>query len=278
MKLRTKTIGLAAVAVAVCVAIAGAAQAAVVDLTPDAQTVAQWDFSSDLSVTCLGTNVAGASDVSWTLTDDDNSGHSGGDAPRKDGQDYVDNGNNPLINGDPEPTGSGRVFARRFQNIEEDFFAFDVTIESGFVLNLQDVVADFGFRQNAPKKVRVVYSTTSDFSSEVFIGGGDSFVADEADADMGYGADGNFNVVPPSKGKFSWNRYVHNENLAGDEQLEGTVYFRVYAEEDPDNFDAGENNFYMKNLTIRGEVIPEPATLGLLGIGGLAALLRRRGS
>ncbi len=278
----------AAVAAIIGFGLAGLANADVVDLTFGSNTVAQWDFSSDLDVTHLGTNVSSGSGLTWTI-DPDNSGHSGNAAPYTDGRDYVNNGNKPLSDNNPTPDSSGRAYARYFRDIETDAYEFSLTIEDGYQLNLQDVAFDIGFRQAGADEISVVYATTSDFTDQVIIGGGGAgmgnretdadagFRTDEADTAMGYADDGNFNVLRPGKGDFSWNRYV-NGDLEGTEGqgLTDTLYFRIYIG-GAEGESLGDNNIYLDNLTVRGDVVvPEPATMVMLGLGGLAALLRRR--
>jgi hypothetical protein len=275
----------AAVVVAIIgIGLAGTASADVVDLTPGSDTVAQWDFSSNLAATHLGTNVSDASDVDNTIVNPQNDGRSGGDGISVDGADY---GTGQPLNNTGGST-SGRVFARFFEDIDSDAFEFSVTIEDGFALNLQDVTFDAGHRNGGLDELRVVYATESDFSDQVIIGGGGAgmgnrdgdldagYGTDVDDTAMGYGDDGNFNVLRPSGNNFSWNRYV-NDDLDGTEGqgLSGTVYFRVYAGGGKQNNDS-DDTFYLDNITVRGDVVPEPATMAMLGIGGLAALLRRR--
>ncbi|MCC5830463.1 MAG: PEP-CTERM sorting domain-containing protein [Phycisphaeraceae bacterium] len=263
-----------------CVGMSGAAQAGVIDLTPGSNTVAQWTLESSLSATTIGDNVASASNVGLTFSPA-GSGFSTNHRPSADGGTYGDPPS-PVQNVDfRDVVGeSGYYFSRAWD--ESDIatatkaLEFSISIADGYWLNLESVVADFGPRSSGPSAFRVVYSLDSSFTSEVFIGGGDGFIDNEGDAGMGYGADGSLNMVKGS-GNFgsSWNRFVHDD-LEGTEgqNLTGDVYFRIYAAGGGSGTDPA-NSLLLGNLTITGQVIPEPASLALLGVGGLL-LLRRR--
>lgn len=272
----------AAVVVAIIgIGLAARAGADVVDLTPGSDTVAQWTFEEDTSATTVGDNVASASDVGFTFnpsTDGISSNH----RPSADGSTYGDPAS-PLQNVDFRDVEgeSGYLFSRDWEETDiataTKALEFSISIEDGYALNLESVVADFGSRHSGPNAFRVVYSLDDSFENEVFIGGGEGFIDDAGDAGMGYAADGSLNMVRGSANfGTSWNRFVHDD-LEGDEgqNLTGDVYFRVYAAGSNDDGDAG-NSLLFGNLTITGDVVPEPATMAMLGIGGLAALLRRR--
>lgn len=263
--------------------LAGAAQAAVTDLTPGPDTVAQWTFEDNTSATTVGDNVASASDVGFTF-EPDTDGLSTNHRPSADGSTYGDPPS-PLQDVDFRDVEgeAGYLYSRDWgeTDIETATKALEssISIEEGYSLNLESVVADFGSRHNGPNAFRVVYSLDDSFADEVFIGGGEGFIENEDDAGMGYGADGSLNMVQGSANfGTSWNRFVHDD-LEGDEgqNLTGDVYFRIYAAGSGTDGDPG-NSLLLGNLTITGDVVPEPATLGLLGIGGLGVLLRRRRS
>ena len=274
---------LTVVAVGTCFALTGTAHASFIDLTPGPNTVAQWTFAENTSATTTGTNVASASDVGFTFTPN-SQGFSGNHRPSRDDGTYGDPAS-PLQNVDFRDVDgeAGYLFSRDWNETDiataTRAIQFSISIESGYFLNLESVVADFGSRSSGPDAFRVVYSLDNTFANEVFIGGGEGFILDEEDAGMGYGADGSLNMVMGS-GNFgtSWNRFVHDD-LLGTEgmNLTGDVYFRIYAAGSGDGDDPA-NSLLLGNLTVIGDVslIPEPGTLMLLIVGSLFVYIRRR--
>ncbi len=252
------------------------------DLTPTKiNPVAQWEFADSKSATTIGENVTYASDATLTF-DPNNFGISGMPGIDLEGTVYMPPAG-PLQDFDDArdlDAPDGYLFARNWD--EDDIetatkaIQFSITIEEGYILNLESVVADLGFRgAGSPEAVRVVYSEDDTFSNEVFIGGGEGFLEEGEDSVMGYAPDGSFGMLKADSGDgVSWNRLIHDD-LEGDEGqgLAGDVYFRIYAAGGSDRNNL-RSNLHVRNLTITGEVVPEPATLGLLGIGGLGVLLR----
>ncbi len=298
MKQRTRTIGLAVVAAAVCVAIGGPAQAAVInldtDLGPDPIiAVAQWTFCASIDgagkeATFTADYVESASDAKLNHHDYAWWGQSTfgrGPIAHPNHPDYAPSYPYP----DPAPvhrcysagTASGGwptgvLVARPWDEPDidtaENSYEVSITLKEGASFDLTGVAADFGFRDDGPNSVRVTFSTDGFDTHEVEIGRGVGFIT-EGDEGMGYGDDGSLNVYAPTEG-IVWNRYLSDDIPEGEGQgLTGTVSFRIYAAGGQDN-DAGPDGFAMRNLTI----IPEPATMGLLAIGGLGVLLRRRRS
>ena len=257
----------AAAAAALTVGTAGIAHGAVIDLTPDDYTVAQWAFDDDLNPTFEAPGVS-ATDVTHTRSDDlDNWGHSGGDGPSLDGASYD---GAPVYDGDAGGP-DGRIFGRPMEHIDENAFEFSISVDES--IRLDYLALDMGYRLEGPDHVRFAYSTDG-FATEKVFGDYQGFLDDPDDADFGFGdeEDAELNVARPERTNFSWNRYVLD--LDGVE-ITDEMDFRIYAGGtimDGDWPGTGEQGFFLDNITV---AIPEPASIALLGAGGLL-LLRRR--
>jgi hypothetical protein len=242
--------------------------------------LAQWTFDSDLNVTTTASDVS-ASALTRVNTNDVNGTLSGGDGVNPDGSSYV---NGDAIN-DPnswssDATASQRAFGRVFDNIDDDYFAFDITLDPGASYQLTNVQFDAGFRSGGPNHIRVQYSLASDFSNPVTIGEGAGWL-NTATTGLDYGPAADVAAIPglpslgvvqPSPAQFSWNRF---ENPAGNAPISGNVYFRVQAE--GSTLVNGDANFYLDNITVTA--VPEPSTcaalFGLMALGFVAWRRRR---
>lgn len=268
-----------------CFALTETAHASFIDLTPGSNTVVQWTLAANMSATTIGANVASASDVEFTFTPN-NQGISGNHRPSRDDGTYGDPAS-PLQNVDFRNVvgEAGYLFSRDWNETDiataTKALEFSISIEDGYWLNLESVVAYFGIRSSGPNAFRVVYSLDNTFANEVFIGGGQGFISDAGDAGMGYGDDGSLNMIKGT-GNFgtSWNRFVHDDLVGTEGQnLTGDVFFRIYAAGSGGGNDPA-NSLLFGNLTVIGDVslIPEPGTLALVGIAlGSLLIFRRRG-
>ena len=145
---------LTVVAVGTCFALTGTAHATLIDLTPGSNTVAQWTLAENVSATTTGTNVASASDVGFTFTPN-SQGFSGNPRPSIDGSTYGDPAS-PLQNVDFRDVDgeAGYLFSRDWAETDiataTNALEFSISIEEGYWLNLESVVADFGIRSSGP--------------------------------------------------------------------------------------------------------------------------------
>ncbi|MCC5849081.1 MAG: PEP-CTERM sorting domain-containing protein [Verrucomicrobia bacterium] len=237
--------------------------------------LAQWTFASNMNATTAASDVT-ASAVTLVATTT-NGPYSSATGINLDGSSYVD-GN--AINRSTWSGEGGRAFGRVFNDLDEHYFAFSITLDPGTNYQLKNVQFDAGFRTDGVNHMRVQYSFSSDFSNPVTIGEGAGWLEDPTTG-LDYGPDADFNGIeglpslgvqrPGAGSAFSWNRF---NNDGGNVAISDTVYFRIQgAGSTGTDADA---NFYIDNVTITA--IPEPSTLVLLGIVGVAGLigLRRR--
>jgi hypothetical protein len=254
----------AVVAAIIGIALAGSAGADVVDLTPASDTVAQWQFSNDLNATFAAPGVI-ASAMGYTFSSS-NQGHSSGDGINADGSSYT--GGEPIEDSDWSGSG-GRAWGRVFDDIETTAYEFSVTVDPGESIFIDSLVLDIGWRRDSPDHVRFAYSSDG-FATETIFGEGQGFNENAGEGGMDFAEDGSLNVIPgPGNGKFSWNRYSADLGI----DATGTVDFRLYFGAEYAIPDGSNSNVYIDNVTLQ---VPEPATMAMLGLGGLAALLRRR--
>ncbi|MCC5830462.1 MAG: PEP-CTERM sorting domain-containing protein [Phycisphaeraceae bacterium] len=246
-----------------CVGMSGAAGAAVVDLTPGPDTVAQWQFASNLNATSTAPGVS-ASAVGFTFSPS-NGGQSGGKGIDADGTSYA--GGDPIQSlGEAAWSGAnGRAFGRVFSDIDTHAFTFSITLDPGESIHLDSLVLDIGWRGSGPDHVRFAYSTDG-FSTQTVFGEGQGFIDDPADAAIDFGDNGSLNVIRPASAVFSWNRYSADLGITATDTVDFRIYFGGATATN------AEGNIFIDNVTL---LIPEPASLALLSVGGLL-LLRRR--
>lgn len=252
--------------------------------TTRADVIAQYTFVTDLNPTTVGADIASASALGG-LNDGSFAISRSSTTPSiaLDGTTYPSMSpiNNSTNTGGP----TGVAFGRRFQSGSGDtfqhYYAFDLTVTTGYQLDLTSVVFDLGLRSQGPNAIKVEYSTTSDFSAGVVkIGEGAGYNV-TAQNFLGYGTGGTLGVTPAtisSDNYAGWNRYTNNTNLAGNESLTGTIYFRVWAKGTTGTNSSGQSNLYIDNITVNGTtaVIPEPAAAIVLSLGSVWLTRRRR--
>lgn len=256
--------------------------------TSQGALVAEYAFSGNLDPTSIGTNIASASTFGG-LSDGNIAptySATSGFAISANGSEYA---GAPINNVTSTGSAAGSVFARRFITSGsgdgfQHYYGFSITVASGYELNLSDIVFDIGLRAGSASAIKVEYSTTSNFSSGVVkIGEGAGYIppADPSQAFLGYGTGGTLGVKQATVGSqnaFSWNRITNTANLAGNEQLQGTVYFRVWAKGGTGGATSGQSNVYLDNVNVNGtvSVVPEPASIALIGLAGISMRRRRR--
>lgn len=260
-----KILGNAALVAAILgIGLAGTADAAVVDLTPGSDTIAQWQFTSGMDATFEAPGVS-ASAMGYTFSSS-NQGHSSGDGIDADGSSYT--GGEPIEDSDWSGSG-GRAWGRVFDDIETTAYEFSVTVDPGESIFIDSLVLDIGWRRDSPDHVRFAYSTDG-FVTETIFGEGQGFNENAGEGGIDFAEDGSLNVIAGyGNGKFSWNRYSANLGITATD----TVDFRLYFGAEYAIPDGSNSNVYIDNVTLQ---VPEPATMAMLGLGGLVALLRRR--
>ena len=160
---------------------------------------------------------------------------------------YDTNASNKAFSSDV-PTGGGPTsITSDGWNVADMYYFFSLDVDGGYELTLDDLTFDYSADASGVASYDVRYST-------------DGFAT--AGTSIGNGAlikDGTWYSVAADPGT----------PISG---LTGTVSFRLYG--------SGANNagkdWLHDNVTVNGSVIPEPATLGLLVLAGLARLRRRR--
>ncbi|WP_435892612.1 PEP-CTERM sorting domain-containing protein [Oceaniferula spumae] len=129
-----------------------------------------------------------------------------------------------------------------------DYFTFTVTAESGFILNLQNLTLDVGRAANGAEDF-YVFSDVDGFADGQQIGS----AVDITTA-------GTSLPVDLSDSKYS--------GLS-------SIEFRIYVDDRASNNDTSSATF-VDNVVLTGDAVPEPSSVALLGLGGLALILRRR--
>ncbi|WP_435892613.1 PEP-CTERM sorting domain-containing protein [Oceaniferula spumae] len=130
----------------------------------------------------------------------------------------------------------------------EDYFTFTMTAASGFTLNLENLNLDVGRSIRGAQDFYVF--------SDV-----DGFVAgQQIDSVLNIG-EGTTNLdVDLSDSKYSGLSFIE---------------FRIYVDDRANNSTSSSATF-VDNVVLTGVAVPEPSSAALLGLGGLALILRRR--
>lgn len=220
------------------------------------EILAQWTFADDLEASKTADGVtASALATSPGLSQPAKTSIKEGITP--DGSSYGGAGNNRALHNQDWSGHQGRVFARVFKNLDQDYYSFEITLEPDTRLQMVSLQFDAGFRAGGPNRIRVQYSLNQDFSDPVTLGEGAGWLRTSVTG-LNYGPEAEREGVPglpslgvpkPTDTHFSWNRYTHTPTKA---ILEGTVYFRIQASGSTlENSDA---NLYLDNITI--EAVP----------------------
>ena len=133
-----------------------------------------------------------------------------------------------------------------------NYFTFTVTAASGFTLNLTDL---------ALKTALVDPSNPS----------GTTFVRSSVD---GYASDlGSYTQTGTSGSTFT-DRSIDLSGAAY--QNLSTITFRIYHYDNTDSTSSTGLVHRIDDVVLNGSAVPEPASIALLGLGGLSLLVRRR--
>ncbi len=160
--------------------------------------------------------------------------------------DYDTNASNRAFSSDV-PTGGGPTsITSDGWNVADKYYFFSLTVDGGYELTLDSLTFDYSADASGVDTYDVRYSTDG-FGSSTSIGSG------------ALTKDG------------TWYSVAANTGLP-DTGLTGTVSFRMYGS----GANSAGKDWLHDNVTVNGSVIPEPATLGLLVLGGLTLLRRRR--
>ncbi len=145
------------------------------------------------------------------------------------------------------------------------FFLFTVDVDEGYALDLDSLTFDFGATQTTATKVPlpvVAYlQISTDGGSSFSTAGSTNVTVSVDDSDSGVDA-------ALAAG------YSLNVDLSSYSGLTNDVVFRVSGYFQQYNNSAR----YVRggDLVLNGTVVPEPAVIGLLGVGALVALIARR--
>ena len=150
----------------------------------------------------------------------------------------------------------------------DDYFSVTMGADSGYYMDLDSITLDYGYTNNAaPFGVKdlkaYVFSSFTGFvdASDIL---GDKFIQTTvADNSLQYPGGSPSLTVDLSAYSYVWSG--------------GEIEFRIYLA------DTTSNNAYIHridNVTLNGVVaaVPEPSSTALLGLGGLALMLRRKRS
>ncbi len=152
------------------------------------------------------------------------------------------------------------ISASGWNNQTTDYFSFGFTVASGFSANLDSLYIGSRSSGTGPGTLGLYYSGDG-YSTNLFTfnqAPGANFVNSIVSLSGLTGLTGNVEFRIAQIGSLAANGGATSSN--GTFRLTG--YFA--------------NGAFDRNLQITGEVVPAPASLALLGLGGLAAIRRRR--
>ena len=218
-----------------------------------AATLAQYDFNTDLNASTADSNItAGAVTSGAGISGAGNSGRSG-----------VTDSLFALASATSTASLSvGTAIAN------DDYFSLTIGADSGYYMDLDSITLDYGYTNNgAPFGVKelkaYVFSSFTGFvdASDIL---GDKVISTTVD--------NNSLQYPGGSPSLTVDLSAYNYVWSG-----GEIEFRIYLADTTNN---GAYIHRIDNVTLNGVVaaVPEPSSTALLGLGGLALMLRRKRS
>ena len=209
-----------------------------------AAVIAEYNFGADLAATTEGANVT-ASDIGLSSGLAGYGGRSG--------------------------TGGGCFYARSSGTgvtdlagaiTDNDYLTFTIDVASGYEMDLTSMTLEQGYTRNS--------SYTGKFLTANLLTSVDGFTSADSVSDIT-----SYATISDSGSLPHYQTWTIDSEFSGAEfqGLTGSTEFRFYL---TDNTNSADIIHRMDDIVLNGTVIPEPATLCLLGLGSLVALKRKK--